>query len=234
VDLLGQLTRIGLSDDEAKVYLSLWRDNPATGYQIAKETEAPRSQVQEILSRLHDRGIVLETLEGRATLYRPLPPLMLLAQHEADHSRLLAELSANLDDVYKDTRDDRIWSIEGRVPALTYAAKMIQYAETEIYLVLNDRDLRSLRPEIEAACARDLSLNALLTGEGELRCGRVAYHPPLESEPQHLGATLLVVVEGAEVLISSKSPLEEMRATITRNNDVGNISRQLVWMELFT
>jgi len=45
---------------------------------------------------------------------------------------------------------------------------------------------------------------------------------------------LLVAVEGAEVLISSNSPLEEMRATITRNSDVCNISRQLVWMELFT
>jgi len=78
VHLLGQLTSIGISDDEAKVYLSLLWDNPATSYLIAKDTEAPRSQVQEILSRLHGRGVVLETLEGRATLYRPLPPLMLL------------------------------------------------------------------------------------------------------------------------------------------------------------
>ena len=111
---------------------------------------------------------------------------------------------------------------------------MIQYAETAIYLVLNDRDLNSLRPEIEAACARDLSLNALLTGEGEVRCGRVAYHPPLDSEPQDLGRTLLVAAEGAEDLISTNSPLEEMQATVSRNSDVGNISRQLVWMELFT
>ena len=166
-------------------------------------------------------------------MYRPLPPLMLLAQHEADHSRMLAGLSANLDALYQDTHDDRVWSIEGRVPALNYAAKMIQYAETAIFLVLNDRDLRSLRMEIEGACARDLSVNVLLTGEGEVRCGRVAHHPPLESDLQDLGGTLLVAVEGAEVLISSNSPIEEMRATITRNSDLGKITRQFVWMELF-
>jgi len=45
---------------------------------------------------------------------------MLLAQHEADHSRLLAELSVDLDALYQDTHDDRIWSIDGRVPALTW------------------------------------------------------------------------------------------------------------------
>ena len=233
MDLLGQLTRIGFSRDEAKVYVSLLHDNPATGYQIAKDTEAPRSLVYEILSRLLDRGIVLETQEGRANLYRPLPPLMLLAQHEADHSRMLAGLSANLDELYQDTHDDRVWSIEGRIPALSYAAKMIQYAETAIFLVLNDRDLSSLRMEIEGACARDLSVNVLLTGEGEVRCGRVAHHPPLESDLQDLGGTLLVAVEGAEVLISSNSPIEEMRATITRNSDLGKITRQFVWMELF-
>jgi len=232
VDLLTQLTRIGFTTDEAKVYLSLLRENPATGYQIAKETEAPRSQVQEILSHLFEQGVVLETLEGRATLYRPLPPKMLLAKHEADHSRMLARLSADLDELYQDTGDDRVWSIEGRVPVLTYAARMIQYAERAIYLVMNDLDLNALRPEIEGACARNLSLNALLTGEGKIRCGRLAYHPPLETEPQDLGRTLLVAVERVEVLISSNSPEEAMQATITRNNDVGNISRQLVWMEL--
>jgi len=46
----------------------------------------------------------------------------------------LAELSVDLDALYQDTHDDRIWSIDGRVPALNYAAKMIQYAETAIYL----------------------------------------------------------------------------------------------------
>ena len=146
----------------------------------------------------------------------------------------MAELSVDLNALYQDTHDDRMWSIDGRVPALNNAAKMIQYTETAIYLVLNDRDLSSLRLEIEAACARDLSLNALLTGEGEVRCGRVAYHPPLDSELQDLGRTLLAAVEGAEDLISSNSPLEQMQATVTRNSDVGNISHQLVWTELFT
>ena len=152
---------------------------------------------------------------------------MLLARHEADHSRMLARLSLDLDELYQVSDDDRVWSIEGRVSVLTYAARMIQYAESAIYLVLNDLDLNALHPEIEGACARNLSLNALLTGEGVIRCGRLAYHPALETESRDLGRTLLVAVEGVEVLISSNSPEEAMQATITRNNDVGNISRQL-------
>ena len=89
MDLLEQLTRIGFTEYEAKVYLALLRQNPATGYQISKDSGVPRSMVYETLSRLHGRGLVLETVEGRATLYRPLPPQTFLDQNQSEHERLV-------------------------------------------------------------------------------------------------------------------------------------------------
>jgi len=233
VDLLAKLSRIGLNEFEAKIYLALLRDNPATGYQIAKEIESTRSEVNESLRDMHDRGIVLETLEGRATLYRPLPPLMLVAQNEAEHARMLAGLSGSLDEIYLENDDDRVWSLNGRTAVLNYAAQMIQFAETAIYLVLSDNDLRALRMEIEGACSRDLAVNVLLTGKSELPCGRVAYHPGQAEDNLDLAGTLLVAVEGAELLVSSDSYLDEMRATVTRNADLGKIARQMVSLQLY-
>jgi Cd2+/Zn2+-exporting ATPase len=79
-----------------------------------------------------------------------------------------------------------------------------------------------------------VTVNTLLTGEGQLDCGRVAYHPPLESELQELTTTLLVVADNQEALIASARPRHETTATVTRNNDLVVIARQFVWMELFT
>lgn len=234
MDLLAELRQIGFTEYEAKVYLTLLKDNPATGYQVSKVSGVPRSMVYENLSRLHARGLVLETMEGRATLYRPLPPKTFLAQQELEHRRRIAGLSIGLEALYSDTQDDRVWSIEGRHSALAYASRMIQEASNDIYLVLTDRDLAVLQDDIQKASERGNQVNTLLTGEADLKFGRVARHPPLESEMQELTSTLLVAVDHGEVLIASVGGRQEMRATITRNADLALIARQFVWMELFT
>lgn len=55
-NLLEQLTALGLTEYEARVYLALLTDHPATGYQISKLAGIPRSMVYEALGRLEARG----------------------------------------------------------------------------------------------------------------------------------------------------------------------------------
>jgi sugar-specific transcriptional regulator TrmB len=231
VDLLTALTQIGFTEYEAKVYLALLRENPATGYQISKKSGVPRSMVYEALGRLHIRGAVLETSEGRATLYRPLPPHVLLDRHEENHQRLVDGLREGLEERYTAPDEERVWSISGRKAVLAYATRMLRTAQSEVFLVLTDGDLEALYEEITTACEGGLEVNTLLTGEGDLDQGRVVRHPPLESELQGLTNTLLVVVDDSEALIASSN--QDTTATITRNPNLVLIARQFVWMELF-
>ena len=127
MDLLKDLTQIGFTEYEAKVYLTLLRDYPATGYQVSKDSGVPRSMVYETLSRLHGRGFVLETTEGRATLYRPLPPKTLLARRVSEHERLITDLRGGL-----------------VVPSLSFATTRALELVERIYLPL----LRQRRCEV--------------------------------------------------------------------------------------
>lgn len=231
MDLLAGLVAIGFTEYEAKTYLALLREHPATGYQLSKKSGVPRSMVYEALGRLHARGAVLETSDGRATQYRPLPPDMLLNQYEQEHRRLMSELPDGLRKLYTVQEDDRVWSVSRRRSVLAYAAQMIDRAQTEVYLVLADPDVEALYPPIHRACDRGIRVSTLLTGDAELDCGQNARHSPLESELQELTGTLLVVVDGREVLIARSDT--EMRATVTRNPNLVLIARQFVWMELF-
>jgi Cd2+/Zn2+-exporting ATPase len=234
INLRTSLNQIGFTEYEAKVYLALLRENPATGYQLSKESGVPRSMVYEALKRLHNRGAALETVEGRTTLYSPLPPQVLLDRHQTEHQQLLSDLREGLAELYTATADDRVWTIGGKTAVLAYAAKLIQEAQSELYLVLTDADLDPLRADITAACDRGVTIYTLLTGDGVLDCGQVAYHPPLESELQGITATLLVNADDREVLIAGSNPRQETSATITRNLDLVLIARQFVWMEMFT
>ncbi len=232
MDLFTSLMAIGYTEYEAKVYLALLRRSPATGYQVSKESGVPRSMVYEALGRLNARGAVLHTDADRATLYRPLPPEVLLDRYEQEHTRLLAGLREGLREAYTQKSEDHFWSIRGRNSVHSYVGQMIQNASDEILLVLSDPDLESLRSEVLAAHARGVQISALLSGSGELGCGRVAHHSALESELQDLTSILIVVADNREALIASADT--EMSATITLNRNLVLIARQFIWMELFT
>lgn len=231
MDLLTELARMGFTEYEAKVYLALLADSPATGYQLSKTSGVPRSMVYEALSRLHTKGAVLESLEDRAAVYRPLPPELLLERLHDEHLQRLDKLRAGMQTLYLAPSEERVWSLSGRQPMLTYARQMLRGAAADVSLVLNDADLDALRAEIARACERGVSVSALLTGEGDLDCGQAAHHPPLESELHGLTGMLLVVVDNAEALIADG---DRETATITRNAHLVGIARQFVWMEFFT
>ncbi len=232
MDLLRHLISIGFTEYEARVYLALLRNNPATGYQLSKDAGIPRSMVYEALGRLDSRGAVLKTDEARATLYRPLPPEVLIDRYEQENKLLINNLRMGLRELYKQNNEERFWSISGRSSVLSYASQMLQNAHREVLLVLSDPDLCALRPEIEKTAENGIQISALLSGEGELNCGRVAHHSPLESEIQGLSQILVVVADNQETLIASTDL--EMSATITRNRNLVLIARQFIWMELFT
>ncbi len=232
MDLITRLVSVGFTEYEAQIYLELLRDNPATGYQLAKNAGVPRSMVYEALGRLRNRGAVLETLEARATLYRPLPPEMLLDNHAREQQQLLEELRDGLRQLYQAPDEERLWTITGQQSVYSYALQMIRESKDNLMMVLPDPELGILRSDLMQAQARGVTLGALLTGKGELEIGEVARHSPLESEIQQLTGMLMVVSDNSEVLIAGTA--RDITGTITRNRNLVGVARQFIWMELFT
>ncbi|HUS85530.1 MAG TPA: helix-turn-helix domain-containing protein [Anaerolineales bacterium] len=231
MDLVPELNGIGFTESEAKVYLVLLRNNPATGYQLSKVSGVPRSMVYEALSRLDARGAVLKSAEAKATLYRPLPPEALLESVDMEHHRKMQALSSGLSRIYEVGSGDLLWTIMGETSVISYAADMIQSAQAELMLVLSDQGLRELQDVVQAANDRGVRVSSLLTGDLELGCGEVAHHPPHESELQELTDNIVVVADEQEALIASGD--KEISATVTTNRNLVLITRQFIWMELF-
>src|SRR5690349_12706316 len=109
MDMVDQLTALGLTEYESKVYLALLREHPATGYQLSKAAGIPRSMVYEALGRLEARGAALSTLEEKATLYRPVPPDTLLGRFETETRQRVAALRAGLAPLYNRQEEGRLW-----------------------------------------------------------------------------------------------------------------------------
>src|SRR3546814_13910967 len=58
-DLLQDLKRLGFTEYEARVYVQLLRQSPATAYEIAKADGVPRPNTYHALEALAKRGAVL-------------------------------------------------------------------------------------------------------------------------------------------------------------------------------
>lgn len=225
-----ELTELGFTEYEARVYLALLKDSPATGYQISKGSGVPRSMVYEALGRLDLRGAVMSTRSGRTTLYRPVPPDMLLDRYEAGQRELINSLRSGLAEVNHRELGAFIWRIRGVEQVRMYMRQMIDTCGEELFLVLPDPELGALRPAIIEADQRGIRVRALLTGEGSLAVGEVARHPSRESELQQLTHVALVEADRRQALIANT--LGEVDATVTEDRNLVIIARQFVWMEL--
>jgi Cd2+/Zn2+-exporting ATPase len=230
--LLRGLSALGLTEYEAKVYAALLAQSPATGYQVGKRAGVPRSMVYEALGRLGTRGMVLKAGGTRATLYRPMPPELLIERFQSEQRALLDGLRDEMVSLYQAPPEDTLWSISGLEAVLAYARHVVQETADELQILLNDSDLELLRPSIESAAGRGVSVQAVLTGNAELLCGASVRHPPVESQLQELTHTLILVGDGKQALVGCSR--EPAYATVTQNPSWVSIARQFLWMEQFT
>jgi len=231
-DYVNDFMALGFTESEAKIYMALLTTHPANGYQLSKKTGVPRSMVYEALGRLNLRGAVLKTGEDRSTVYRPVPPNILLERLEQDYSQLTRGLQDRLLDFFTIKNEDSLWSINGASPVYSYALQMMIESKDEILILIDDLSLDRLGATINQACSDNKVLvKVLLTGEGRLDCEQIVRHPPLESELQGILNMLVLVVDQRECLIANTK--FEIEATITKNPNLVFIARQFIWMELF-
>src|SRR3954466_5175356 len=107
-----ELTDLGLTGYEARVYLALVNRSRYTAAQLARESGVPRQRVYDVLSGLTERGL-LRVLPGRITRYTAVDPASaierLMATHRATFSRLeqsTARLVESLVPIWSHGRDE--------------------------------------------------------------------------------------------------------------------------------
>jgi HTH-type transcriptional regulator, sugar sensing transcriptional regulator len=86
-----ELTELGLTGYEARVYIALVNRSRYTAAQLARESGVPRQRIYDVLSGLTDRGLV-RALSGQVTRYTAVDPASaiehLMAAHRATFSQL--------------------------------------------------------------------------------------------------------------------------------------------------
>jgi sugar-specific transcriptional regulator TrmB len=196
--MVDRLTRLGLSPDEARTYLSLVRAGAALdpAQVVASSGLAPQS-VDAALARLIARGAAFRTAApgGLPAAYSALTPEALLARLRCDFESSLTDLRAELPRLTVGRPTYSTLDLDNRPAVLERAAVLIRAARRGIWAAIWPAELRQFDGLLDEARRAEVDVTVLLGGERADLSGASFWHRRTDHDSvlAHLGYRLLVL-----------------------------------------
>ncbi|MGA2141699.1 MAG: helix-turn-helix domain-containing protein [Brevinematales bacterium] len=138
-DIIDSFEKLGLSPNEAKVYLALLENHPITGYQLSKTSGILRPVVYEMLNRLVEKGGA-RIIKSNPDTYIPVEIDEFLKNIESDFTEAKRNITKTLRDFLIQDNTDYFWNIIGRKNIINSAIKMISNAKKDIYMSVQTQE----------------------------------------------------------------------------------------------
>mgnify|MGYP001041898313 CR=1 FL=1 len=140
---------LGLSEYEAKLYLSLLEQGAAKARTLSMMSGVPRTKVYSVLKKLVDMGLVTEVPEDPRR-FVPTPPRTALKSYVHSYQNMVGNLLAvvsSLEEIFRKPKTGQnlqqgtIWTIHGRQEILAKAKQMLCKAKRSVVLATNENGL---------------------------------------------------------------------------------------------
>jgi sugar-specific transcriptional regulator TrmB len=228
--LVADLKRLGFTEYEARIYVQLLRESPATAYEISKSAGVPRPNTYHALEALSQRGAVLPVSETpvRYIAAQPKEFLDSLARRTSD---LCASVGNQLANMAKPLDDQYVWTLTGESAVREKIASLIDSSQSIVMVKAADDMLRQHFESLRAAAARGVEFLIVLFGPNadEFRFAensRVYIH---EGNGVRMGTTdnLFTVTSDRKEMVTAVMA-EEVTAVHTRNQPIVNMAESLI------
>lgn len=228
--LTADLKRLGFTDYEARIYIQLLRQSPATAYEVSKSSGVPRPNAYSALQGLSQRGAALLVSEHPAK-YVAAEPRRLL-EDVAQHTRSLCDtLAEQLEQIAPPADDPHVWTVRGDAAVHGKIEAMIRASEESIWIKASDQVIRRHQAALTEAAARGVKLLIILFGEDadEFRFTeetRVYIH---EGDGLRMGVAdnlFTLAIDEEEMLTASL--IDEVSAAHTRNRPMVIMALSLI------
>jgi len=206
--IIGSFEKLGLSANEAKVYLALLENHPITGYQLSKNSGILRPVVYEMLNRLVEKGGA-RIIKSNPDTYIPVEIDEFLKNIESDFSEAKKNISKALKDFFIVDNSDYFWNIIGKKNIINALLKMIENAQKEIYLSIQTQEnLDLIIKSLEEKFKNGIHIDIFSYFQLETR-GITLYSYRLDSSnnlPEILKNCILLSVDGTESILANVFP----------------------------
>lgn len=152
VDVRSRLYKLGLSEKEVDMYLTVLRHGDATAKTIADESGLSLRYVYEVAESLESRGILSLSEHATPTSVRAVPPSKAISELVTQ----LQTIEDDLEGLYQETgpRQTEFDLLQSRRTVLRRARSLLQNASEEVILMGPISLIRTLSEELSAARER--------------------------------------------------------------------------------
>ena len=151
------MCELGFTSYEAKAYVSLLQQYPATRYELSKNSGVPRSAIYDVINRLESYGAV-SVISTQPEKYVPLPPEQFLRMLEQRFSQKIEVFRKSLSEIKIKMEPEQLWNLSGYQNLVSKAREMIQNAQESIYLSAWRGEVLELEKYLEEAEARKIKV----------------------------------------------------------------------------
>ncbi len=195
------LKEFGFSQYESKVYEVLVSSETALDTtMIVKYSGVPKTKIYEVLSRMIDKGMIMEAVSEKKKMYTALP-LDLAVE------RLTAEFEANIRSFKEKTTkktfsDDKVWTFKMQASIVAQNKELIRNAKQSIRISAWNDNFLEYVPLLEEKEKQGLDVKAHVVGETHAGIKNLHFFIPTE-EDVFLERFQLLVVDDKEIIFAT-------------------------------
>jgi sugar-specific transcriptional regulator TrmB len=172
MEFVASLIKIGFTQHEAETYLALCKEGEMTGYETAKLTGIPRSNVYLALSGLVEKGGAYR-IEGDPVKYIALPAQELIHNKRSEIEVIFQYLETHIPT--REESPDPFITISGQTNIINKMKNIILEAKERIYFSGSIVEVEHILPELTSAFNRGLKV-VLITSPDFKATGFTVYH----------------------------------------------------------
>ncbi len=212
--VVAAMKQLGFTATDAKAYVALLKQHPATGYELASRSGVPRSAVYNVLGRLQALGLI-NAVQEKPARYVPLPPERLFELLETRFARSLETLREGLARLARRPEGRVTWTVEGYEAMLEQAQQLIGAARARVVASLWSREAEALAKELRRAEARQVDVTLFSFTPLPEVGRRFSYGIDPQALAAHWTHRILLVVDGRRLLVGSAETTADNRAVVT-------------------
>lgn len=212
---LQKLTGLGLSSNEAIIYIALLEESPLTGYEVAKRCNLSRGSIYTTLERLVEKGAVQKTIESK---YLSVDLKQFIKNRLSYFSDCADYLKSNAEALRITESYESVFHVYGHNNILKRVKEMISNARREIGLAAFKEELEELNDFLVKAKKRNIRLHIMSFGSFKLDGIDIVAHSKEDWVFKKLkGRFLNIVKDIEEGLIGSVDDTEKCMASWSKN-----------------
>ncbi|MFM2479791.1 TrmB family transcriptional regulator [Celerinatantimonas sp. YJH-8] len=223
------IEKFGFSKNESQVYETiLVSDEALDAAAVAKHSGVPKAKVYEVITKLLDKGMLLDSMVEKKKLYRAISieqvVQKLTTQFESDIEQLKQTQWK------KAKPDNRVWNLNTGNSIHAYGMTLLDNAQHSIQISTWSDIFFSYLPMLEHKEQQGVQVEAHVVGAVESNLKQMKFFIPAESQTK-LKKYQNIIVDGKELLFAVENE-EESNSIITQSEQLIDVFRDFFYRDL--